>query len=80
MASRSEFFLEMFEHVDEDSCDKRLVIEDASSKDLQAMVDFMYTDQVTKENGTIGLWTLADKFLVEDLKLKCLEFIIDSIH
>ena len=79
LASRSEFFLDMFTHIDEESSDERLVIEDASSKDLQAMVDFMYTDQVSKENGTIGLWTLADKFLMEDLKLKCLEFIIDTI-
>ena len=79
LASRSEFFLDMFDHVVEDSSDKRLVIEDASTKDLQAMVDFMYTDHVTKENRTIGLWTLADKFLMEDLKLKCLEFIIDTI-
>ena len=79
LASRSEFFLDMFEHVDENSSDKQLVIEDASIKDLQVMVDFMYTNQVTKENGTIALLTLADKFLIEDLKLKCLEFIIDTI-
>ena len=79
LASRSDFFLDMFDHIDEDSNNKHLVIEDASTKDLKAMIDFMYTDHVTKENGSISLWTLADKFLVEDLKLKCLEFIIDSI-
>ena len=80
LASRSDFFLDMFDHIVEDSTNKHLVIEDASTKDLKAMVDFMYTEHVTKENGTISLWTLADKFLVEDLKLKCLEFIIDTIN
>ena len=53
LASRSDFFLDMFDHIDEDSSNKHLVIEDASTKDLKAMVDFMYTEHVTKENGTV---------------------------
>ena len=46
LALRCEFFNEMFKTVDETSTNDPFAMKDANTKDLQAFVDYIYTDQV----------------------------------
>ena len=80
LALRCEFFFEMFKNVSEYSTNEPLVLSGANTQDLQAFIDYIYTDQVSQNSATIGLLTLADKFLMEDLKTKCLGGMVNEIN
>ena len=79
LALRCELFNEMFKTVDENSTNEPFAMKDANTKDLQAFVDYIYTDQVREDAATNRLLTLADKFLLDELKMKCLGTMIDTI-
>ena len=78
LALRCEFFFEMFKNVSEDSTNIPLVFSSTNTQDLQAFIDYIYTNQVSENSATIGLLTLADKFLMEDLKIKCLGQMVNT--
>ena len=79
LAARCRFFFEMFKNVSENSTNEPLKVQSANTKDLQAFVDYIYPDQVREDAATNRLLTLADKFIMDDLKMKCFGRMIDTI-
>ena len=79
LAARCRFFFEMFKNVSENSTNEPLKVQSANTKDLQAFVDYIYTNKVTENAATIGLLTLSDMFLLDELKIKCLEVLINTV-
>ena len=50
LAARCRFFFEMFKNVSENSTNEPLKVQSANTKDLQAFVDYIYTNKVTEWN------------------------------
>ena len=48
LAARCRFFFEMFKNVSENSTNEPLKVQSANTKDLQAFVDYIYTNKVTE--------------------------------
>ena len=48
LAARCRFFFEMFKNVSENSTNEPLKVQNANTKDLQAFVDYIYTNKVTE--------------------------------
>ena len=46
LAARCRFFFDMFKNVSENCTNEPLKVESANTKDLQAFVDYIYTDKV----------------------------------
>ena len=58
LAARCRFFFEMFKNVSENSTNEPLKVQNANTKDLQAFVDYIYTNKVTEwkfKNFTITI-------------------------
>ncbi|KAL0485674.1 kelch-like protein [Acrasis kona] len=59
----------------------KIVIEDATEKQMEAILKYVYTREFDVEvNDVVGVWILANKFLLEDLQVECESMIMKNIN
>ena len=80
LGSRCKFFLNMFMNITENSTNDQIVFNNEETKDLQAFIEYVYTDQIAVENITISLLEFANKYLLDDFKFKCFNSAIAAIN
>lgn len=57
-----------------------IVVEDCSEKQMECILKYIYTREFQVElNDVIGVWILANKFLLEDLQVECESVIMKNI-
>jgi speckle-type POZ protein len=74
LAARSEVFAAMLQHPMKEQSTNQIEIEDIEPDVLQELLRFIYTGrvQVDKlETMATGLFIAADKYLLDELKMKC---------
>lgn len=58
----------------------KIVIEDATEKQLNSILKFIYTREFDVDiKDVIGVWILSNKFLLEDLQVECESMIMKNI-
>jgi speckle-type POZ protein len=74
LSARSEVFAAMFQHPTKENLTNQIEIEDIEPDVFQELLRFIYTGrvQVDKlETMAVGLFIAADKYLLDQLKLRC---------
>lgn len=82
LGARNPFFNSMFKSDMKENITGVVVIDDCEPDTFRSLIHFMYTgkiDELSEEN-VCNLYVLADKYQEEQLKEKCLEFMINNIH
>lgn len=82
LAARSDVFKQMFSHTDfAEMQNREIKIQDADVETLEALIQFLYTDRLGPEvKTTEGLLTLADKYNIQTLRLKCENHLMNNIR
>jgi speckle-type POZ protein len=79
LAARSTYFEAMFKHPTKENLTNQIKIEDIEPEVFQELLRFIYTGRVPLEKlETIaaGLFITADKYLLDELKLKCENYLL----
>ena len=79
LVARSEVFAAMFQHPMKEQSTNQIKIEDIEPDVLQELLRFIYTGrvQVDKlETMATGLFIAADKYLLDELKMKCENYLV----
>ena len=67
LAARCRFFFDMFKNISENCTNEPLKVESANTKDLQAFIDYIYTDKVNKHCAklriSLVLWVYSPALL-----------------
>ena len=80
LSARSQVFSEMFENNGKVSSVKTLKIEDCEPEAFEAMLSFLYTDEMEETEETAKeLLPLAIKYQVKLLQHKCEELLLESL-
>lgn len=80
LMTRSEVFSAMFTHDTQDKNKGLIRIEDTDVKIFKTFLKYLYTDEIEDIEETVDdLLVLADKYYVNDLKVKCEEYISDHL-
>jgi hypothetical protein len=59
----------------------RITIDDATEKQMEAILQYVYTREFNVDvNDVVGVWILANKFLLEDLQVECESMIMKNIN
>jgi len=59
----------------------KIVIDDATEKQMEAILKYVYTREFDVDvNDVVGVWILANKFLLEDLQVECESMIMKNIN
>ncbi|KAL7305955.1 hypothetical protein TKK_0001428 [Trichogramma kaykai] len=81
LSSKSDVFAAMFKHEVQENDTKIVKIEDFEADVIDEMIGFMYTDEIKNPIEHLqDLYAVADKYQIEDLKAKCLEFLIFNLN
>jgi len=72
LATASEVFRAMFQHEMKESLDGAVEICDIESKTLDALLEYIYTENVTKDRCTVKLLMAADKYQIFRLATICM--------
>ena len=64
----------------ENASNDQIVFNTEETKDLQAFIEYVYTDQIAVENITISLLEFANKYLLDDFKFKCFNSAFAAIN
>ncbi|XP_014230689.1 uncharacterized protein LOC106655019 [Trichogramma pretiosum] len=81
LSSKSDVFAAMFKHEVQENDTKIVKIEDFEADVIDEMIRFMYTDEIKIPiEHPQDLYAVADKYQIEDLKAKCLEFLIFNLN
>ena len=80
LGARCKFFLNMFMGSTEDASNDQIVFYTEESKDLQAFIEYVYTDQIAVENITISLLEFTHKYLLDGFKFNCFNSAIAAIN
>jgi speckle-type POZ protein len=79
LVARSEVFAAMFKHPMKEQSTYQIEIEDIKPDVFQELLRFIYTGRVstaTMETMAAGLFIAADKYLLDDLKMKCENYLL----
>ncbi|XP_046455346.1 speckle-type POZ protein-like [Daphnia pulex] len=79
LASRSKFFTAMFEHPTQENLTNQVEVEDVEPDVFNEILRFIYTGKVsesTMENMPFEIFAVADKYLLDQLKIECETHII----
>jgi speckle-type POZ protein len=82
LAARSEVFAAMFKHPMREQSTNQIKIEDTEPEVFQELLRFIYTGRVsraTMETMATGLFIAAVKYLLDDLKLKCENYMLSQM-
>jgi hypothetical protein len=84
ISATCEVFYQMFEYRMKESSEGRIQVDDVASGTMSAFLEYLYTKECnyfnSKDvNDLIALYVLADRYLVEDLKSRCLEVLISTL-
>jgi speckle-type POZ protein len=80
LCARSSVFEAMFDHELSESQKNQVNIEDVSYDTLYALVKFIYSEKVEKlEDLAADLMMAADKYHIDDLKKKCVEYLREHL-
>ena len=74
LAARSTYFEAMFKHPTKENLTNQIEIEDIEPEVFQELLRFIYTGRVPLkklETMAAGLFIAADKYLLDELKIKC---------
>ena len=74
LAARSQYFSAMFQHPTKENLTNQIEIEDVEPDVFHELLRFIYTGRVQidkLETMVVGLFIAADKYLLDELKLKC---------
>jgi speckle-type POZ protein len=79
LSARSKYFAAMFKHPMKENLTNQIKIEDTEPEVFQELLHFIYTGRVSKatmETMATGLFVAADKYLLEELKTKCENYLV----
>jgi speckle-type POZ protein len=79
LATRSEVFAAMFQHPMKEKATNHIEIEDIEPEVFQELLRFIYTGRLSltsMETMATGLFIAADKYLLEELKMKCENYLV----
>ena len=79
LAARSEVFAAMFQHRMKEKLTNQIEIEDIEPEVFHALLRFIYTGRVLfdkMESMAAGLFIAADKYLLDELKMKCENYML----
>jgi speckle-type POZ protein len=79
LAAKSEVFEAMFHHPTKENFTNRIEIEDIEPEVFHELLRFIYTGRLsrkTMEILAVGLLIAADKYLLDDLKVKCENYLV----
>ncbi len=79
LVARSEVFAAMFKHPMREQSTNQIIIEDTEPEVFQELLRFIYTGRVstaTMETMAANLFIAADKYLMDDLKMKCENYLL----
>jgi speckle-type POZ protein len=79
LAAKSEVFEAMFQHPTKENFTNRIEIEDIEPDVFHELLRFIYTGRLsrkTMETLAVRLLIAADKYLLDDLKVKCENYLI----
>jgi speckle-type POZ protein len=82
LAARSQYFAALFKHPTKENSTNQVKIENIEPEVFQEMLRFIYTErvQVDKlETMAAGLFLAADKFLMDELKMKCENYLLNQM-
>jgi speckle-type POZ protein len=81
LAARSKYFAAMFEHPMKEQSTNQIEIEDIKPEVFQELLRFIYTGRISTakmKTMAAGLFIAADKYLLDDLKMKCENYLPPS--
>jgi speckle-type POZ protein len=79
LSTRSQYFAAMFEHPTKENSTNQVNIEDIEPDVFQELLRFIYTGRVPLEKletMAAALFISADRYLLEELKLKCENYLL----
>jgi speckle-type POZ protein len=79
LGARSNVFEAMFKHSSKEQSTNQVNIEDIKPEVFQELLRFVYTGRVPLdklETMAVGLFIAADKYLLDELKLKCQNYLL----
>jgi speckle-type POZ protein len=79
LSARSKYFAAMFKHPMKENLTNQIKIEDTEPEVFQELLRFIYTGRVsraTMETMATGLFIAAVKYLLDDLKMKCENYLV----
>jgi speckle-type POZ protein len=79
LAAKSKVFAAMFEHPTKDKLTNQITIEDVEPEVFHELLRFIYTGRLSTtamESMAVGLLIAADKYFLEELKVKCDNYLI----
>jgi speckle-type POZ protein len=79
LTARSEVLDAMFQHPTKENLTNQIEIEDVEPIVFQELLRFIYTGRlstVSMETFAVGLLIAADKYLLDDLKVKCENYLV----
>jgi speckle-type POZ protein len=79
LATRSEVFAAMFQHPTKENLSNQIEIQDIEPELFQELLRFIYTGRLSitsMETMAVRLFIAADKYLLEELKMKCENYLV----
>ncbi len=82
LTARSEVFAAMFQHPTKENLTNQIKIDDIEPDVFQELLHFIYTGRVQVDKLEMlvaGLFIAADKYLLDELKLKCENYLLRNM-
>ena len=79
LAARSKYFAAMFKQPMREQSTNKIKMEDIEPEVFKELLRFIYTGRIstaTMETMATGLFVAADKYLLEELKMKCEKYLV----
>jgi speckle-type POZ protein len=79
LSARSKYFAAMFKHPMKEQSTNQIKIEDIEPEVFQELLHFIYTGRISKatmEKMAANLFIAADKYLLDELKMKCENYLV----
>ncbi len=82
LAARSQYFAAMFQHPTKENSTNQVKIDDIEPEVFDQLLRFIYTGRVPLdklEKMAAGLFIAADKYLMDELKMKCENYLLSQM-
>ncbi len=82
LTTRSQYFAAMFKHPTKENSTNQVKIEDIEPEVFDQLLRFIYTGRVPLdklETMAAGLFIAADKYLMDELKMKCENYLLSQM-